>query len=160
MKTLLPKCIAIYSRGIDSSVATVHEPLCAYCFFNSLVVNKISVHYKLHLVSEAAVAMVIVNFVGDRITYNVVCFPFFALLLLVLPTEWIGPKRTEDKCRNQQHGSSLWLKDHVDKNLFVIIQFHLAINLSVALVTCFMTFSALFVCVRKQEVEYKLIYYR
>lgn len=79
--------------------------------------------YKLHLVSEAIVAMVILNFVGDRITYNVVCFPFFALLLLVLSTELIGPKRTEDKCRNQQHRSSMWLNDRVDKNLFVIIQF-------------------------------------
>jgi len=54
----------------------------------------------------------------------------------------------------------MWLNDRVDKNLFVIIQFCLAINLSVALVTCFMTFPALFVCVRKQEVEYNLIYYR
>jgi len=101
------------------------------------------------VVSEAVVAMVILNFVGDRITYNVVCFPFIAVLLLVLPTERIGPKRTEDKCRYQQNRSSMWLNDRIDKNLFVIIQFRLAINLSLALVTCFMTFPALFVSVRK-----------
>jgi hypothetical protein len=124
------------------------------------VVNKISLHYKLRVVSEAVVAVVILNFVGDRITYNVVYFPFITLLLLMLSTERIGPERTEDKCRNQQNRSSMWLNDRIDKNLFVIIRFRLAINLSVALVTCFMTFPALFVFVRKQEVEYNFIYYR
>jgi hypothetical protein len=112
------------------------------------------------VVSEAVVAVVILNFVGDRITYNVVCFPFITVLLLVLSMERIGPERMEDKCRNQQNKSSMWSNDRIDKNLFVIIQFRLAINLSVALVTCFMTFPALFVSVRKQEVEYNLIYYR
>jgi hypothetical protein len=86
------------------------------------VVNKISLYYKLRMVSEPVVSMVIFSFVGGRITYNVVWCPYVAVLLLLLSAEHIGPKRTEDKCRKVRSSSSMTLNDRLDKNLFVIIQ--------------------------------------
>jgi hypothetical protein len=57
------------------------------------VVNKILLYYKLHMVSEPVVTMVIFNSIGDKITYNVVCCPCVTLQLLMLSTERFGPKR-------------------------------------------------------------------